>query len=114
MTERRYIEDILADKWTRLKAWTRDRLDGNLNDDDKEWDAFIDRLVAIREGKGPADNGAWVPCELKQPPKEGTYLTTTRRGAVRVNHYYELHNAWGHNNDAVAWRPLPEPWRATE
>ena len=109
--QRKYIEDILGDFWRRLRAWIRDRLEGNLDDDDKEWDAFIDRLVAIREGKGPADNGAWVPCEMKQPPKEGTYLTTTKSGAVRVNHYYPG-GSWGYNNNAVAWRPLPEPWRA--
>lgn len=50
----------------------------------------------------------WIPCSEILPKEKGTYLTTTTKGAVRVNHFYG--KQWGYNNDAVAWMPLPEPY----
>lgn len=108
MTEGKYIEDRITDAVRRFTGWLGRVLDGEQSEDDREWDAFLDRLVAIREGKAPSYDGEWIPCEYKQPPKRGTYLTTTRRGAVRVNHYHG--DRWGYQDDAIAWRPLPEAY----
>ena len=53
----------------------------------------------------------WIPCSERLPDKEGSYLTTTEYGAVRVNHYYHKTKEWGyHCNKTVAWQPLPEPF----
>lgn len=51
----------------------------------------------------------WIPVSERLPEEKGTYLTTTIKGAVRVNHFYGKH--WGYSNDAVAWMPLPEPYK---
>lgn len=102
-----YFEDYVMVAWKKLKHWIDDILTGHISEEDREWDEFLDRLVAVRYGKAPITDGGWVPCEYKQPPRCGTYLTTTKRGAVRTNHWYG--ESWGHK-DAVAWRPLPEPW----
>ena len=107
--ERVYIEDIIGELMKRIKTKVSAFLDGLESEEDREWDAFIDRLVAVREGKAPPDDG-WICCEERQPMKPGSYLTTTKAGAVRVNRFYG--DQWGHKNNAVAWRPLPDPWRA--
>lgn len=113
-TERVYIEDIITEILKRLKSAIFAYLDRFETEEDREFDAFIDRLVAVREGKAPSFDGGWILCGVHQPPHSGTYLTTTAKGAVRVNHYYDYHGTWGYNNDAVAWRPMPEAWRQTE
>jgi hypothetical protein len=52
----------------------------------------------------------WIPTAARQPEHEGTYLTTTSKGAVRTNHYYVKGDTWGYGNDAIAWMPLPEAY----
>lgn len=52
-------------------------------------------------------NSRWIPCKERLPEEKGTYLTTTIKGAVRVNHFHG--KQWGYSNDAVAWMPLPAP-----
>ena len=54
----------------------------------------------------------WIPCSEILPKEKGTYLTTTIKGAVRVNHFHG--KQWGYSNDAVAWMPLPEPWKGED
>lgn len=110
-TERVYIEDIITEILKRLKSAIFAYLDRFETEEDREFDAFIDRLVAVREGKAPAYDGGWIPCSYRQPPKDGTYLTTTQKGAVIVNHFYPL--GWG-RVDVVAWRPMPEAWKGAK
>lgn len=107
------IERKLIRLWERVKRNIDEALTGT-NEDEREWDLFLDRMVAVREGKAPSFDSGWILCGVHQPPHSGTYLTTTAKGAVRVNHYYDYHGTWGYNNDAVAWRPMPEAWRQTE
>lgn len=107
--EKVYFEDRLRESWKKFRHWVDNLLDGHISEDDREWDAFLDRLVAVREGKAPKYDGEWIPCEYRQPPKPGTYLTTTRKGAVRMNHWHG--KTWGYQGDAIAWRPLPEAYR---
>lgn len=104
--EKVYIEDRLQ----RFAHWLGQIFDGKYTEEDQEWDEFIDRLVAVREGKAPAYDGGWIPCSYQEPPKEGSYLTTTIAGAVRVNHYYGSGHLWGYGENAIAWRPLPEAY----
>lgn len=111
-TERVYIEDIISEILKRLKSAIFAYLDRFETEEDREFDAFIDRLVAVREGKAPAYDGGWIPCSYRQPPKSGSYLTTTRAGAVRVNHFYG--QGWGYKGDAVAWRPMPEAYKGAK
>jgi hypothetical protein len=109
------IEKWLIRSWERIKHKIDYALTGQ-DPDEVEWDAFLDRMVAVRTGMAPAlePRDEWILCAVHQPPHSGTYLTTTAKGAVRVNHYYDYHGTWGYNNDAVAWRPMPEAWRQTE
>ena len=46
MTERRYIEDVLKDCIRRVK----ERLEGSLHDDDREFDEFLERMIAEKKG----------------------------------------------------------------
>ena len=110
------IEAKLISLWERIKRSIDEALTGT-NEDERAWDEFLDRMVAIRSGQAPpfdADGDKWIPCDKHLPPKEGTYLTTTEKGAVRVNHFYEIHGVWGYDNNAIAWRPMPEAWRAEQ
>lgn len=53
----------------------------------------------------------WTPCDKKQPDRDGTYIVTTAKGAVRFDRYvdgewamchpqcrgaYKPHKAWGY------------------
>ena len=59
--------------------------------------------------------GTWIPCSERLPKVEGSYITTTEYGAVRVNHFYTRNNTWGYkSNRTIAWMPLPEPWKGDE
>lgn len=56
--------------------------------------------------------GTWIPCSERLPEEDGSYMTTTEYGAVRVNHFYPRNKTWGHkSNRTIAWMPLPEPYR---
>ena len=107
------IEQSMLNAWERCKTKIDYALTGQ-NPEDAEWDAFLDRMVAVRTGKAPAleAKDEWILCAVHLPPVEGTYLTTTAKGKVRTDHFYGTR--WGHKGEAVAWRPLPEPWRAEE
>lgn len=110
------IEKWLIRSWERIKHRIDYALTGQ-DPDEVEWDAFLDRMVAVRTGMAPAleARDEWILCAVHQPPQPGTYLTTTDRGKVRTDHWYgEPHEHWGHKGRTVAWRPLPEAWRQTE
>lgn len=107
------LEEKLIAAWERIKRSVDEALTGT-NEDEREWDAFLDRMVAVRTGKAPTIEARdeWILCTLHQPPRPGTYLTTTARGKVRTDHWYI--DRWGHKGEVIAWRPLPEAWRVQE
>lgn len=62
----------------------------------------------------------WIPCDLFQPDKNGTYLVTTVNGKVRIDRFVD--GAWGlclarpKNNKGryrphIAWCYLPNPYQ---
>lgn len=55
----------------------------------------------------------WIPVSEGLPEESGSYLTTTRNNAVRVNHFYagHGHQVFGYRNNVTAWMPLPEPYK---
>ena len=107
------LEEKLIAAWERIKRSVDEALTGT-TEDEREWDAFLDRMVAVRTGKAPAleARDEWILCAVHQPPQPGTYLTTTDRGKVRTDHWYdEPHEHWGHKGRTIAWRPLPEAYK---
>ncbi|MCM1439176.1 MAG: DUF551 domain-containing protein [Roseburia sp.] len=57
----------------------------------------------------PADAG-WIDMAVELPPKEGSYLVCTERGAVCTAHYWERHQRFsGRGLQVTHWMPLPEP-----
>lgn len=56
----------------------------------------------------------WIPVEERLPDENGSYLTTTRNGRVRVNHFYKYHGIFGYQNNVIAWMPQPEPYKGVE
>ena len=56
--------------------------------------------------------GTWIPVTERLPEEDGSYMTTTEYGAVRVNHFYPRNKTWGYkSNRTIAWMPLPLPYR---
>ena len=61
----------------------------------------------------------WIPVEKKLPEDDDMVLVTcqTKKGVRSVNRaYYDgiFWNGIGSMSGVVAWRPLPEPYRAVE
>ena len=75
-------------------------------------EGFSEEAKVIREMPTIEPYGTWIPCSERLPKVEGSYMTTTEYGAVRVNHFYTRNNTWGYkSNRTIAWMPLPEPYR---
>lgn len=65
----------------------------------------------------PEKNNGWIPVEELMPEKNKTVLVCQRRGAIEVawhdGHRWKAgfsHAEW--LCDVVAWRPMPEPYKA--
>lgn len=56
-------------------------------------------------------NSGWILRTDSLPSSEGSYLVTTKNGAVRVVHYYPSNKTFSYRDDCVAWRPLPKPYK---
>lgn len=55
----------------------------------------------------------WFSVIDNHPGEKGTYLTVTKKGAVRTNHYYGNHE-WGYGNDCLYWAYMPDPPKREE
>lgn len=64
-------------------------------------------IQAMKDGPG------WIPVTERLPDEDGAYITTDTDGDVYQNYYYVkgMNNWHWMNGDAVAWMPLPEPYR---
>ncbi|MCM1439666.1 MAG: DUF551 domain-containing protein [Roseburia sp.] len=52
----------------------------------------------------------WIAMADRLPPKEGSYLVCTARGAVCTAHYWDPHQKFsGRGLRVTHWMPLPEP-----
>lgn len=58
--------------------------------------------------------GGWIPCNEKQPSKDGYYLITTSDGEIDVREY-DYGNGWGWDGfeRIIAWQPI-QPYKAEE
>lgn len=63
----------------------------------------------------------WIPCDVKQPDKDGTYLVTTVNGSVRFDRYVggvwglcNPHNSRGRYRNHLAWGAIPQPYQPKE
>lgn len=55
----------------------------------------------------------WILCKEELPTQDGTYLITTKNGAVTVSHFYEKHNRFSQQEKLgpIAWRTMPAPYK---
>lgn len=53
----------------------------------------------------------WIPCSERLPTTPGRYLVTQKRpyGQYVMTAYFDRNEFW---DEAVAWMPLPEPYKA--
>ena len=66
----------------------------------------------------------WIPTSERLPSEQGDYLVTIPMwndsyvDVLYFNHdkFYEVNDEWGDvaYDDAVAWMPLPKPYRAEQ
>ena len=61
----------------------------------------------------------WIPCITQLPKYEGFYLVTKRRSSSLLKcpeYYIDIagfkDGNWGYWGEIVAWKPLPEPYKA--
>ena len=64
------------------------------------------------------ENNGWIPCSERLPetfePEAKAYLTTNENGMIGVSYYHPMcgwSNGYESVFDAIAWQPLPEPYR---
>lgn len=57
----------------------------------------------------------WIPCSERLPSVSGTYIVTTVKGAVCLDHFYadsyEPHWSYWRTRTTLCWMPLPKPYR---
>ena len=56
----------------------------------------------------------WILCEERMPESDGMYLITSnvlRKSEVQFVFFQKNINMFICNGNAIAWRPLPEPYR---
>lgn len=59
----------------------------------------------------------WIPCDKQAPPKDGTYMVTTAKGAIRFDRYVDGEWAMcsttirGRYKPHLAWCYMPEAYQ---
>lgn len=68
---------------------------------------LLDRMYDL----GNVEANQWIPVKDHLPDEDGTYMTVTRRGRVRENHFHGCCGVgkFGYSNDATHWMPRPLP-----
>lgn len=77
---------------------------------EKALDNYVYEGKTIRQWADEILKYEWIPCSERLPEYEGTYLTTTKNGVVRINHFYPSHKRFGYRF-TIAWMSMPEPYR---
>lgn len=83
-----------------------DNLLGMIDDNQgNDYDKAIHMAIeALQEPK-------WIPCSERLPEKSVRVLTTDKDGEYTVNYIIDEDDGEWFWHDAVAWIPLPEPYR---
>ena len=55
----------------------------------------------------------WIPCSERLPEYGIQVLTTDKDGDFELNHIIDEDDGEWFWNGAIAWMPLPEPYRGT-
>lgn len=75
------------------------------------------RIMEIVKQESAEYNNGWIPCSERLPETSGFYLVSTVTGVVgSVSYYIEQESRVMHTSlgTAIAWQPLPEPYRTKE
>ena len=59
-------------------------------------------------------NGGWIPVSERLPEKDAFYLVTEKIGRVRTYVFHKGNSEEYWKRCAVAWMPLPEPYKGGE
>lgn len=77
----------------------------------------VSEAIEIVEQEAEQYNNGWIPCSERLPETSGFYLVSTVTGVVgSVSYYIEQESRVMHTSlgTAIAWQPLPEPYRTKE
>lgn len=107
--EKMIDEKLLIEKmWDKYNSFYNDALRFEKEETQMANRVLSDTQRLIEEQPKVND---WIPCSERLPDEDGSYLTTTEYGAVRVNHFYWRSKTWGyHSNKTIAWMPMPVPY----
>lgn len=66
-----------------------------------------------------AEETRWIPCSERLPDEKVEVLVTTKRGNITTAERYSANKCFIYDgaagadiNDIIAWRPLPQPYKA--
>lgn len=89
-----------------------------------DWEHYADRLHDIayqsgyEQGKKDAEQDRWIPVTERLPEENGTYLACYEDVTVLLDwfngkwFFYRTNPAIEETGTVLAWRPLPEPYKA--
>lgn len=92
----------------------------NLNPNSKQGQAMLMAISALKESnRENRSNGEWIPVSERLPKDDQrvnitiqnnyTVYVTTATWDEKIGYFYNLGHAF---DDVVAWRELPEPYKA--
>ena len=84
------------------------------NDYDEGFMAALDRAIWIVEKytASAQPEKRWIPCSERLPEKAGKYLVSVRNGNVYAGTFDKYSGNF--QCAAIAWMPLPEPYKEAE
>lgn len=74
--------------------------------------SFVKAKIALEQLSSAQPDQRWIPCSERLPDKEGVYLVTDHKGDVVRYVFNDTESSreyW--KRCAVAWMPLPQPWK---